>query len=155
MIPALILYLAFHLIITKHISSLLAYKNKFKSDNYISIQMLTTNNKIFQTIITKNTISNNTLITFLDNNKLFNTATFTKCLNSCKSKRISENKDNNKLLSLVTSIKCLHSHASKSISKKNKDSDSKSKATTAFLIASTKYLAQNKTAYTMVESSSN
>ena len=47
MILASILYFALLLIIIEHIPNLLTYKNKFKSNKYIIIQMLITNNEQF------------------------------------------------------------------------------------------------------------
>lgn len=82
----------------------LAYKSKFKSDNYISMQMLTTNNEGFQLMRAKNASSNNGAIYILDNCEFFSLVTFIKHLHSCKTKRINKNKDNNKFISPVTLI---------------------------------------------------
>lgn len=59
MIPAPILHFALLLIIAEHMSSFLTYNSKFKSDNYISMQMSTINNERFQIITVKNASLNN------------------------------------------------------------------------------------------------
>lgn len=140
-ILAFILYFIFYLSIAEQISNFLVYKNKFTSDNCISIQMLMINNKRFQIIITKNRLLNNTTINALDNNKSFNIVTSIKRLRSCGSKHISENKNDKELLNPIISIKYLRSYENKCINKNNKDSNSKSKIATASFIAFTKYLA--------------
>lgn len=105
---------------------LLAQKSKFKSDNYISMQMLITNNEGFQTTPAKSTPSNNGAIYALDNNKFFSHVTSTKHLCSCRSKHINNDKDNNKLFGPVTSTKCLRGRGNKHVGEDIKDSDSRS-----------------------------
>lgn len=120
------LYHALHLIIAEQIPGLPIQEGKFKSDNCISIQMLTTKNEEFQIMTVKSALSNDGAIYTLDNTKLFSLVTFTKRLRNCRSKRNNEYKDDNKLFGCVTLTKRLHVCGNKHISKNIKDNDSKS-----------------------------
>lgn len=130
----------------------LVYKNKFKSDNCISMQMLITNNERFQTTIAKSVPSNNSAIYALDNNEFFSLITSSKYLYSCRSKYINKNKNDNKLFSFITLTKHLCNCENKYISKNIKDSDSMSQIATVLSAASTKRLTKCKTAHATVHS---
>lgn len=132
-------------------SSLPAHEGKFKFGNYISMQVLTTNNKRFQIMTAKSAASNNTATNTPDNNEPISTVTYTKRLYSCKSERISKDTNNNESLSLVTYTKCLHSHASNCISEDNEDNNSESEVGTTLPAVSTKHLARCKTAHAAIE----
>lgn len=93
------------------------YKGKFKFDNYISMQMLITNNKEFQTMIVKSVPSNDNTTYALDNSESFSPITSTKRLRSCKSKRINKNKNDNKFFNPITLTKRLHDYENKHFSK--------------------------------------
>ena len=84
-----------------------AQEGKFKSNNCISMQMLTTNNKRFQTTTAKNAPSNDGATYVLENSESFSPIPSTKRLRSCKSRCINEDKDNNKLFGSVTLTKHL------------------------------------------------
>lgn len=77
----------------------------------------------------------------LNDNNLFNSIIFTKCLQNSKNKYISKNQDNYKSINFVISIKSLCSYKSKRISKINKNSNLESKTKTIFLTIFTKYWA--------------
>lgn len=135
--------------------NLLAQKSKFKSNNYISIQILIINNKKFQIIIAKNMLSNNGAIDALDNSKSFSFVIFAKCLHSCKNKCINKNKDNNKSFDPITLIKYLNGCRNKHDDKNNKNNDLGSQTVTILSAAYTKRLVKYKIAYAVVYSNLN
>ena len=145
-----ILYHALHLIIAKQMSSLLTQKSKFKSDNCISMQMLTTDNEGFQTTTAKNGPLNNGATYASENSKPFSPISSTKRLYSCRSKHINENKNDNKLFGPVNSTKRLRGRGNKHVGKDSKNNDSGSQTVTALPTASTKHLIKCKTAYAAV-----
>lgn len=67
---------------------LLAHKDKFKSDNSINMQMLTTNNDRFSATNAKSAPSNDVATNALDTNELFSHSTSTKRLCCRGSKHI-------------------------------------------------------------------
>lgn len=101
-----------------------AQEGKFKSDNYISMQILTTNNERFQITTAKSTPSNNGTTYALENSEPFSSVTVTQRLRSYKSKCINENKDDNKLFDPGTSTKYLRGCGNKHIGKNSKKNDS-------------------------------
>lgn len=129
-----------------------AQKGKFKSNNCISMQMLTTNNEGFQTTTAKSAPSNDGATYALDNSEPFSPITSIKRLCSSRSKRINKNKDDNKPFGSVTSTKRLCSRGNKHVGKDNKDSDSRSQTATAPSAASIKRLAKRKTAHVEIHS---
>ncbi|MCJ1347429.1 hypothetical protein MMC31_005654, partial [Peltigera leucophlebia] len=145
---------AVHLIIAEHMPGLPAQEGKFKSNNCISMQMLTTNNEGFQTTTAKSAPSNDGATYTSDNSEPFSPVTSTKRLRSCRSRRINEDKDDNKPFDPVTSTKRLCGRGNKHVDEDSKDSDSESQTATASPTASTKRLAKRKTANAAVYSNS-
>ena len=133
---------------------LLVQEGKFKSNNCISMQMLTINNEGFQTTTAKSVLSNNGAIYASDNSEPFSLIISTKHLCSCKNKRINKDKDDNKPFDPFTLIKHLRNRENKYIGKNSKDSDSKTQTTTTPSSASTKRLAKCKTGHAAVYNNS-
>ena len=131
-----------------------AQEGKFKSNNCISMQMLTTNNEGFQTMTAKSAPSNNGAPYTSDNSEPFSPVTSTKRLRSCRSRRINEDKDDNKPFGPVTSTKRLRGRGNEHVGEDSKDSDSGSQTATAPPAASTERLAKCKTANAAVHSNS-
>ena len=129
-----------------------AQEGKFKSNNCISMQMLTTNNEGFQTTTAKSGPSNNGATYIFNNSESFSLVTSTKRLRSSRSRGINKDKDNNKPFGLVISTKRLRGRGNKHVGKNSKDSDSGSQTAIAPPASSTKYLAKRKTAHAAVHS---
>lgn len=127
-----------------------AQESKFKSDNCINMQMLTTKNKIFQTTTEKSSPSNNNTTYALENNEIFSSITSTKYLHRYKSKSINEDKDDNTLFDPVISTKHLRGCRNKHVGKGSKDNESKSQTMTPPTAVITRHLANRKTAYAIV-----
>lgn len=87
-------------------------------------------------------LSNNSAIDALDNSKLFSFVISAKCLHSCKSKYINENKNNNKFFNPIILIKYLYGCRNKHIGKNNKDNNLKSQTVTILPVTHTKHLVK-------------